>query len=190
MRQKGQKFSFTIGKKREGRRWSLNLWVFPSTCQEEFGQQVMDEPSIKVGHFAFCPGSQRAQFKLRPNRWESIHWCQRVLDWEDGGCRAIGLNSLPFSTLTALSLGSPVIVQKFSRAEPFNILHQVLRFLCLVPLQVGSVPLHVGSLMCSWGKQCSSSYSLLPAYLTTHTVNISSKALSSHDNTALSTESL
>lgn len=34
--QKGQKFSFTISKKGEGRQWSLNLWVFPSTCQNEF----------------------------------------------------------------------------------------------------------------------------------------------------------
>lgn len=49
------------------------------------------------------------------------------VDWDGGGCGAAGLNSLPFSLLTAVSLGSPVIRQDFFRAEFLNVFYQVFR---------------------------------------------------------------
>jgi len=81
---------------------------------------VTDESSIKVGRLVFCLGSQRAQFKPRPSRWESIHRCQWVLDWDYEGCGATGSNSLTVSVLSIASfcsLVAAVIGQDISRAE-------------------------------------------------------------------------
>lgn len=185
MRQKGQKFSFTICKKREGRRWSLNLWVFPSTCQEQFGQRWWMSHQLKsdISSFVLVPkgsNSSPGQIDGSPSTDASVSWTGMVEAVEQ-----LAWTACPSPCSLLCLLAPPLSGRTFSELSFWTFSTKSLEFLSLVPL-------HVCSLMCSWGKQwavqCSSSYSLLPAYLTTHTVNISSKALSSHDNTVLSTK--
>lgn len=149
MRQKGQKFSFTIGKKGEGRRWSLNLWVFPSTCQEEFGLLWWMSHQLKSDAWSFVlvpkgPNWSPGQVDGSPSTDASGSWIGTTKAVEQLGWTAC------LSPCSVLCFSVPQLLLLSGRTFPelslANICHRFLTFPFLVPL-------HAAALMCSRSKQ-------------------------------------